>query len=674
MNRSEVRDRIEYLRSELEKHNYQYYVLSKPKITDFEYDLLMQELVTLEQKNPEFHDPNSPSQRVGSDLGQEFTEVHHRSPMLSLGNTYSKEELKDFDQRIRKEIREEFEYVCELKFDGVAISLQYEKGQLFRAVTRGDGTRGDEVTANVRTVKSIPLKLRDQGAPAFLEARGEIIMPRSGFEKLNNERREKGESQFANPRNATAGTLKNKNSSVVAQRPLDCYMYAVLGENLPYASHFENLIEAKKWGLKISDHIRKAVDLEDVFDYIDHWDRERKHLPFDIDGVVIKVNSHALQNQLGYTAKSPRWAISYKFKAEQVTTRLRSVSFQVGRTGSITPVANLEPVLLAGTTVKRASLHNADQIRILNLHIDDVVFVEKGGEIIPKIVGVDTSQRHLDATPVAFITHCPECQTPLIRKEGEANHYCPNETGCPPQIKGKIEHFISRKAMDIDGLGEETIELLFKHGLIRDPADLYLLQKHQLSSLERLGEKSAQNIINSIEKSKDVPFHRVLFGLGIRYVGETVARTLADAFPNIEDIKNAGFEELIHVNEIGEKIAISILDYFSKPEFLELVRRLQTYGLKMKQEQRTDITSGSLQGLFFVISGTFRKHSRDELKAIIEQHGGKNLSSISSRTNYLVGGENIGPSKLQKVRKLNIPILSEDDLMGLIEKNQPPTS
>ena len=668
MKKPEIKDRIEYLRKEIEKHNYRYYVLSEPEITDYEYDLLMQELLTLEKENPEFDDPNSPSRRVGSDLSQEFAEVAHRTPMLSLGNTYSKEELKEFDQRIRKEITEPYEYVCELKFDGVAISLIYENGRLIRAVTRGDGTRGDDVTGNVRTIRSIPLQLSHQNIPALLEVRGEIILPRAGFEKINSERLRNGESLFANPRNAAAGTLKNKNSSVVARRPLDCYMYAVLGTGLPYDSHYENMMEAKKWGLKISGHISKVRDLEGIYSCIDSWDHKRSGLPFDIDGVVIKVNPYRLQDQLGFTAKSPRWAISYKFKAEQAATRLRSVSFQVGRTGSITPVANLEPVLLAGTTVKRASLHNADQIRLLNLHIGDVVWVEKGGEIIPKIVGVDLAQRGHEAIPVKFIEHCPECQTPLIKHEGEANHYCPNETGCPPQIKGKIEHFISRKALDIDGLGEETIELLYHHGLVHDPADLYRLEKHQLVSLERLGEKSAQNILDGIEKSKMVPFHRVLYGLGIRYVGETVARTLADAFQNIDRISKATYDELIEVNEIGHKIAESIRAYFSDLKHLQLIEQLKAYGVRMAQEDQNAARGGPLQGLSFVISGTFQKHSRDELKEIIQKNGGRNLSGVSTHTDYLVGGENMGPSKLEKVRKLDIPIISEDDLLRMVQR------
>jgi DNA ligase (NAD+) len=668
MKKPEIKDRIEYLRKEIEKHNYRYYVLSEPEITDYEYDFLMQELLTLEKENPEFDDPNSPSRRVGSDLSQEFAEVAHRTPMLSLGNTYSKEELKEFDQRIRKEITEPYEYVCELKFDGVAISLIYENGRLIRAVTRGDGTRGDDVTGNVRTIRSIPLQLSHQNIPALLEVRGEIILPRAGFEKINSERLRNGESLFANPRNAAAGTLKNKNSSVVARRPLDCYMYAVLGTGLPYDSHYENMMEAKKWGLKISGHISKVSDLEGIYSYIASWDHKRSGLPFDIDGVVIKVNPYRLQDQLGFTAKSPRWAISYKFKAEQAATRLRSVSFQVGRTGSITPVANLEPVLLAGTTVKRASLHNADQIRLLNLHIGDVVWVEKGGEIIPKIVGVDLAQRGHEAIPVKFIEHCPECQTPLIKHQGEANHYCPNETGCPPQIKGKIEHFISRKALDIDGLGEETIELLYHHKLIHDPADLYRLEKHQLVSLERLGEKSAQNILDGIEKSKMVPFHRVLYGLGIRYVGETVARTLADAFQNIDRISKATYDELIEVNEIGHKIAESIRAYFSDLKHLQLIERLKTYGVRMAQEEQHAVHGDSLQGLSFVISGTFQKHSRDELKEIIQKNGGKNLSGVSTHTDYLVGGENMGPSKLEKARKLDIPIISEDELLRMVRQ------
>jgi DNA ligase (NAD+) len=665
MTEQEAKKRIEKLRNELHKHNHRYYVLSDPEISDFEYDLLMQELTSLENKFPRLFDPNSPSQRVGNDINKEFEQVQHKTPMLSLGNTYSYDDLQDFDKRIRKEITIGFEYVCELKFDGTAISLQYKNGKLVRGVTRGDGTYGDDVTNNVRTIKSIPLTLIGNNCPEEFEMRGEIFMPRAGFNDMNKRRIENGEAPFANPRNASSGTLKMQNSSEVAKRPLDCFLYAISGDHLPYHTHYENMMAAREWGFKISDYIEKYDSIEGVFEYISKWDKERKNLPFDIDGVVIKVNDFHLQERLGFTAKSPRWAISYKFKAEQALTRLVSITYQVGRTGSITPVANLEPVLLAGTTVKRASLHNSDQIELLDVRIGDLVYVEKGGEIIPKIVGIDLTQRPTDASKVIFIDECPACHTKLVRKEGEANHYCPNETGCPPQIKGKIEHFISRKAMNIDGLGEETIDLLFRSHLIEDPADLYELTKDQLVGLERLGEKSATNIIQSIQNSKNVPFQKVLFALGIRYVGETVAKTLAKSFPSIDKLEAATPEELVEVDEVGERIAESVFQYFRDPVHQRLIARLKSYGLKMEMEEIKE-ASGKLNGLSFVISGTFKTYSRDKLKSMIEQNGGKNLSSVSSKTNFLLAGEKIGPSKLKKAGKWGISIISEEDFLAMI--------
>jgi len=669
MTGKEAEIRISKLRSELHKHNHRYYVLSDPKISDFEYDLLMQELLSLENKFPQFLDANSPSQRVGNDINKEFQQVEHKTPMLSLGNTYSLEELQDFDKRIRKDITEAFEYVCELKYDGTAISIHYSNGRLIRGVTRGDGNFGDDVTSNVRTINSIPLKLIENNYPGEFEIRGEIIMPRPGFDLLNKRREEMGEAPLANPRNASSGTLKMQNSAEVARRPLDCFFYAISGDELPYNSHFENMIAAKNWGFKISENIEKCASIEDVYEYIKKWDENRKQLPYDIDGVVIKVNSFHLQKRLGSTAKSPRWAISFKFETEQALTQLLSISFQVGRTGSITPVANLEPVSLAGTRVKRASLHNADQIELLDVRLRDMVYVEKGGEIIPKIVGVDKSQRKPDSLAIEYITECPSCHTELIRKEGEANHYCPNETGCPPQIKGRMEHFISRKAMNIDGLGEETIDLLFRNDLVKNPADLYELRKEQLTGLERLAEKSADNIISSIIESKKVPFQRMLYALGIRYVGETVSKTLAKYFRSMDQLKSASIEELVAVDEVGEKIAESVNQYFRNADNLNLITRLESEGLKMEMDELPG-GSGKLNGLSFVISGTFHEHSREEIKAMIEQHGGKNLSAVSSNANYLVAGDKIGPAKLKKAQKLNIPIISEEEFIKMINQVQ----
>ena len=668
MNKKEAGERIFRLRKELNRHNYYYYVLSQPEISDFEYDMMLNDLIELEKRFPDFYDENSPTQRIGDDRNQGFVQKEHKYPMLSLGNTYSHDDLSDFDTRVKKIIGSDFEYVCELKYDGAAISLVYIDGKLKQAVTRGDGVRGDDVTANVKTIKSIPLILRGDNWPPQFEIRGEIFMSREGFSKLNAEREKSGATLFANPRNATAGTLKMLNSSVVAKRPLDCFLYHILGNELPYESHFENLEKAKSWGFKVSPNMIKCKGITEVFEFIMKWDSERKNLPYDIDGIVLKVNSNRNQKQLGFTAKTPRWAISYKFKAEQVTTRLLSVDFQVGRTGAITPVANLKPVLLAGTTVKRASLYNDDQIKLLDLHFGDTVFIEKGGEIIPKITGVEKSGREPGSIAIKFINACPVCGSVLNRKEGEAHHYCPNETGCPPQIKGKIIHFVSRKAMDIEGLGEETIDLLYEKGFVNSIADLYELKKETLIPLERFADKSADNIIHGLNESKNVPFSRVLFGLGIRYVGETVAKTLANSFQSIEALMIAGFDELMEINEIGTRIAQSIMEFFSKTENLEIINRLKKYGLQFEiSEDEKELRSSKLEGLIFVISGTFENHSRDELKDIIEKNGGKNVSSLSSKTNYLLAGENMGPSKRKKAEKLNIAIISEDDFLKMIQ-------
>jgi DNA ligase (NAD+) len=660
--------RIAELRSILEDHNHRYYILSQPVISDHEFDMLLKELEKLETENPEFFDPNSPTQRVGSDLNKEFKQVSHQYPMLSLSNSYSEEELRDFDQKIRKLTDQTFEYVCELKYDGTSISLRYKNGMLDKAITRGDGTFGDDVTANVRTIRTIPLKLKGTGCPDEFEIRGEILLPFTVFDQINEERAVEGEQQFANVRNAASGTLKSQKSSVVAERKLDAYFYYLLGENLPADGHLENLQSAKEWGFKISPDTEKLANIDEVITFIRKWNQKRFELPVATDGIVIKVNSLSLQQYLGTTAKSPRWAIAYKYKAEQASTILQSVSYQVGRTGAVTPVANLDPVLLAGTTVKRATLHNADIIKNLDLHVGDTVFVEKGGEIIPKIVGVDSDSRHPMSQPVTFIRNCPECGTPLIRKEGEAAHYCPNEDGCPPQIKGKMEHFISRKAMNIDGLGSETIDLLYNEGLIRNIADLYDLQKEQISKLERLGDKSAERILKSLDESRNVPFEKVLFALGIRFVGETIAKILAHRLITIERLENASLEELTAIDEIGGRIAESVRLYFSNPQHIHLLERLKEKGLQMRLDEAGIANrSEKLQGLSIIISGTFEKNSRDDLKKMIEQNGGKNASSISNNTNYLLAGNNIGPSKLEKAKKLNIPIISEDDFLKMID-------
>ena len=665
MDLQQAADRIEFLRKELDRHNYNYYILNTPEIDDFTFDQMMAELIGLEKAFPRFFHPASPSQRIGSDINQEFQQVAHKYQMLSLSNTYSEEEVQEFDQRVRKLTDEDFEYVCELKFDGSSISLTYENGYLVRAVTRGDGQKGDDVTANVKTIKTIPLQLKGDYPPEF-EIRGEILLPFSVFDQLNREREEIGEQPFANVRNAASGTLKLQNSSVVASRKLDAYLYYVLGNNLPDDGHLELLQHAASWGFKISEHTRKCRNLQEIFDFLHEWNIKRKDLPVATDGVVIKINSTRLQQELGYTAKSPRWAIAYKFKAEQECTTLISVSYQVGRTGAITPVANLEPVLLSGTVVKRATLHNADVIQNLDLHLGDVVFVEKGGEIIPKIIRVDLASRHPLNERVSFITHCPECNTPLVRQAGESAWYCPNETGCPPQLKGKLEHFIGRKSMNIDGLGSETIELLFQNKLINDVADLYDLKGADLINLDRMGEKSAARILDSLELSRCVPFERVLFALGIRYVGETVAKKLARELKSIERIANATLEELTGIEEIGGKIAESIILWFNNDQNRLLIERLKKQGLKFEiiSEQKLGATE-KLKGLSIIISGTFKKFSRDEIKAFIELNGGKNVTSLSSKTNYLVAGENIGPSKLEKATKLKISVISEDELLEL---------
>jgi len=666
MNRSDAEKRIGELRKIIEHHNYLYYVLAKPEISDFEYDILLNELVTLEKKFPEFSDDNSPSKRVGSDINKEFVQMEHRYPMLSLGNTYSREELADFDNRVKKVIGNDFEYVAELKYDGVAISLTYLNGRLTHALTRGDGEKGDLVTENVRTIRSIPLQLRGMDYPADFEIRGEIFIPRSQFERMNEQRIAAGEEPFANPRNAAAGTLKIQNSSIVAKRPLDCFLYHIIGENLPFTSHYENLIKSRDWGFRVPDYLKKVKGMDGLIDFISFWDQERKKLPFDTDGVVIKVNSYQQQRMLGFTAKSPRWAIAYKFQAEQAVTRLLSIDLQVGRTGAITPVANLEPVFLAGTTVKRATLHNADQIELLDIRIGDSVFIEKGGEIIPKITGVDYTERKPGTPPFRFPVNCPACNTPLIRNEGEAAHYCPNESGCPPQIKGRIEHFISRKAMDI-GAAEATIDLLYKNDLVKDRADLYSLTEDQIKQLERFAEKSARNLISSIESSKNIPFERVLFALGIRYVGETVAKKLAKHFKSLDNLTNARLEDLMTVDEVGDRIAGSIIEYFSNPVHTDIILRLKQAGLKFAiPDEDIQKVSDELKNLTFVISGTFRNHSREELKEMITLHGGKNATSVSSSTNYLLAGDNAGPAKLEKAKTLNIPVISENDFIDMI--------
>lgn len=665
MDKQSAETAIKSLRDELHHHNILYYVKNSPEISDYEYDQKMTELIRLEALYPEFYDSNSPSVRVGSDLSQEFKQVRHKYPMLSLGNSYSIGELCDFVERVYRLAGTRPAFVCELKFDGTAISLSYENGLLASGVTRGDGEVGDDITQNIKTLRSIPLRLIGN-YPAQLEVRGEIYMPRKGFEELNRMREEIGEQPFANPRNAAAGSLKLQNSAQVAKRPLECFLYQFISDDLPYQTHAELLKAASEWGLRVSPHYVRCTSFEEIEAYITHWDTERRKLPFDIDGVVIKVDDMQLREELGFTAKSPRWAIAYKFKPEAAYTRLNSVDFQVGRTGVVTPVANLDPVFLAGTTVKRASLHNADIIESLDLHIGDMVSVEKGGEIIPKITGVDKRKRTEEHEKVRFITACPECGTPLVREEGEAAHICPNRASCPPQIKGRIEHFISRQAMDISGLGSETIALLYDKGLIKNVADLYRLKESDIAPLEGLGERSAANIISGIEASKQIPFSRVLFALGIRFVGETVAKKLASSLRSMDRIMNASFEELLAVDEIGQKIAASIKAYFADEANVRLVEDLIFFGLKMEEEESGNIAvSDTLNGLSFVVSGVF-SISRDELKGLIEAHGGKNLSSVTGKTDYLVAGDNMGPAKLEKAQKLGVKIISEQDFMKMI--------
>lgn len=661
-------ERIYQLREELHRHNHNYYVLNAPEIGDQEFDFLMRELQDLEAKHPECYDENSPSMRVGSDLNKNFTQVQHKYPMLSLANTYSEAEVAEFYDRVKKALNEDFEICCEMKFDGTSISLTYEDGRLLRAVTRGDGVQGDDVTDNVKTIRSIPLVLQGTGYPQNFEIRGEILMPWEVFEALNKEREAREEALFANPRNAASGTLKLQNSSIVASRKLDAYLYYLLGEELPGDGHYENMQLASGWGFKVSDIMRKCTTLEEVLEFIRYWDVERKNLPVATDGVVLKVNSFRQQRNLGYTAKSPRWAIAYKFQAERACTRLNSISYQVGRTGAVTPVANLDPVQLAGTVVKRASLHNADIIEGLDLRLGDMVYVEKGGEIIPKIVGVDKEARFMLGDKIRFITKCPECGSPLTRYEGEAAHYCTNDASCPPQIKGKIEHFVSRKAMNIDGLGSETIDQFYQEGMIHNIADLYTLKAPDIACLERMGKKSAVNIMEGIRASKEVPFERVLFALGIRFVGETTAKTLAKAFRSIDALAEASLDDLMQVDEIGARIAQSILQYFADARNREIIERLREAGVQMQMaEQDSSEYTDKLAGKSIVISGVFAHHSRDEYKEMIEKNGGKNVGSISKKTTFILAGENMGPSKLEKAEKLGIPIINEDEFLKMLE-------
>lgn len=665
---TDERQRILQLRKELHEHNYKYYVLNQPEISDQEFDFMMKELQELEVRYEDMFDPNSPTQRVGSDINQEFTQVTHKYPMLSLANTYSQEEVADFYNSVKKGLNgEDFEICCELKYDGLSISLTYEDGKLVRGVTRGDGVHGDDVTANVKTIRSIPLVLKDGDWPKEFEIRGEILMPWNVFERLNQEREAAEEPLFANPRNAASGTLKSQNSALVASRNLDAYLYYLLGDELPGDGHYENLEKAREWGFKISEGMRKVKTLQEIYDFIDYWDTERKNLPVATDGIVLKVNSLRQQRALGYTAKNPRWAIAYKFKAERACTRLNEVTFQVGRTGAVTPVANMEPVQLAGTTVRRATLNNEDFIRSLDLHIGDYVYVEKGGEIIPKIVGVDIEQRPIIAQPVTFVTRCPECGAKLVRYEGEAAYYCPNDAGCPPQIKGRIEHFISRKAMNIDSIGPETVDDFYRHGLVRNVADLYDIEVQQING-DGSRQKSAEKIVNGIEASKQVPFERVVFALGIRFVGETTARLLARHFKTIDALAAARLQDLLEVEGVGEVIAKSVMTYFRNPVTMQIVERLRGYGLQMAlSEEQMSSATDKLAGKSIVISGVFAHHSRDEYKQMIEQNGGKNVGSISGKTSFILAGENMGPAKLQKAEKLGIQIVDEETFLKMIE-------
>ncbi len=679
MNKEEAAKRIKQLTRELQQHNYNYYVLAQPTISDYDFDQLLKELDSLEKQYPELKLPDSPTLRVGADITKDFKTVKHRYPMMSLSNSYSEAEIRDFIKRVEKSVGTDVEFVCELKYDGVAISLTYENGLLVQAVTRGDGVQGDDITNNIKTIRSIPLRLHGD-YPASLEVRGEIFMPHKGFEEMNREREEIGEAPFANPRNATAGSIKMQDPKEVAKRPLDCFIYYIPHELPGIKTHYEAIKYVGKLGLKISKNIALCKTESEIFEFINDWNIGREHLPYDIDGIVIKVNDLTLQQQLGYTAKSPRWAIAYKFKAERVETLLQSIDYQVGRTGAVTPVANLKPVQLAGTVVKRASLHNADIIAQLDVRIGDWVYVEKGGEIIPKIVGVNMEKRNPDSTPVAFISHCPECGTPLIRKEGEAAHYCPNEDACPPQIKGKLEHFISRKAMNIDSLGEGKIEMLFDHNLVKNAADLYDLTHDKLIGLEKIipasegkkekkisfKEKTVKNILKGIEQSKNVPFPRVLYALGIRYVGATVAKKLAYHFKSIDALQQASFELLVAVDEIGDVIAQSVINWFQKPEHLSMIERLKVKGVQMELTGESSVVSDVLQGKSFVVSGVFENHSRDEIKKLIEQYGGKNVSSISSKTDYVLAGANMGPAKKEKADKLGIAIISEEEFEAMI--------
>lgn len=664
---NDILRRIASLRKQLNEHNHRYYVLNEPIVSDQEYDFLMKELEALERDYPEFQDPLSPTQRVGNDSTTEFIQREHKSAMLSLGNTYSSEELLEFDTRIRKLTESPFSYVCELKFDGVAISLNYEQGRLVYAITRGDGLRGDDVTNNVKTIKSIPLVISNSHIPASFEIRGEILMTRDGFQKMNEERIAKGEAPFANPRNSASGTLKMLDSQEVARRPLDCYLYHLSASDLPADNHFDNLARAASWGFKVSQYTQKAANIQEVMEYINYWTEARTNLAFDIDGIVIKVNETPVQEELGFTAKSPRWAISYKFPADQAQTVLNSVDFQVGRTGAITPVANLEPVLLAGTTVKRASIHNEEQIRLLDLYLGDTVIIEKGGEIIPKITAVRKELRPIIAMQVSFIQLCPECKTRLVKIEGEAKHYCPNTQNCPPQIKGRIEHFISRKAMNIEGLGPETVDLLFAQGRIMDVADLYDLQEVDLQGLPGLGEKSIQNLLESIQQSKKVAFARVLFALGIRFIGETVAKKMAKAKHSMEALLNSSKEELMDIDEVGSKIAESFIQHFQQEGNRKLVERLELAGLKLESEEEERPISDLLKDKSIVVSGVFSLFSREQLKDLIEQNGGKNAGSISKNTSFVIAGENMGPSKLEKAIGLGIKILNEHEFLELLE-------
>ncbi|MBS4013748.1 MAG: NAD-dependent DNA ligase LigA [Bacteroidetes bacterium] len=684
MDKKQINERINKLRQEINFHNYQYYTLDNPLISDYEFDMLLKELEKLEIENPEFADPNSPTQKVGGEITKNFETSKHKFPMMSLGNTYSREELSDFDIRIKKSIGENFKYTCELKFDGAAIGITYTNGKFSKAVTRGDGIQGDVVTANVKTIKSLPLIIEDENIPKEFELRGEIILSHKSFNKINKERAENGEALFANPRNAASGSLKLQNSSLAAKRNLDCYIYALHSEELKFQGHYESLMQAKKWRFKVSEYTKLCNNIDEVFEYIEYWNKKRSELPFDIDGIVIKVDEYEHQETLGFTAKFPRWAISYKFQAERGKTILEDVLFQVGRTGAITPVAVLSPVQIAGTIVRRASLYNSDKINELDLHFGDYVFVEKGGEIIPKIVDVDISSRHPAAYKIIYIDHCPECNTELIRNEGEAIHYCPNSKTCPPQVQGRIEHFISRRAMNIETLGEGRIEVIINNNLVKDIADLYDLKYEQMLGLEKtvideetgksksisFREKTVSNILTAIESSKSIPYERVLFALGIRHLGETVAKKLSKHFKSINDLRNASFEELVSIHEIGERIAQSIIDYFKNEDNQNLIKRLEQSGIQLEaKEESAEVKGNALNDLSFVVSGVFSKYSRDEIKQIIENNGGKNVSSMSAKTSYLVAGENMGPQKRQKAEELGIPIISEEDLDNMINGN-----